>query len=237
MSGCLMEVIRTGRRSSQVPWNARIDERCLLADWGCVVCKLRRMPTAKEYAKHGKYSCSTVKGRFHSWSNIPDAFRAYAKQKPRWKRVLKYLAQPALGERVRHYSYLSADPPQPRFKRPPRRAPQCKRRRHAQERIARRPVCGELLDVRGPLCFATTNEQGVVLLFGKLAEQLGFFVLGLQSAYPDCVALHRFSPGNWQPVTIEFEFESKNFRIHRHDPAGCDFIVCWEHNWAECRRT
>jgi hypothetical protein len=19
-----------------------------------------------------------------------------------------------------------------------------------------------------------------------------------------------------------------------HDPAGCDIIVCWEHNWPEC---
>lgn len=46
--------------------------------------------------------------------------------------------------------------------------------------------------------------------------------------------MRRISPGNWQIVTIEFEFESKNFRQHRHDPAGCDIIVCWEHNWPDC---
>ena len=33
---------------------------------------------------------------------------------------------------------------------------------------------------------------------------------------------------------IEFEFESRNFRDHGHPPDGCDIIVCWRHNWAEC---
>jgi hypothetical protein len=114
------------------------------------------------------------------------------------------------------------------------RRPRVMRNHTLTHRIAFRPVCGEPLPVPGPLFFAPTNEHGVVLLFGKLAEKLGFLVLGLQTAFPDCMALHRIAPGNWQPVTIEFEFESKNFRTHGHDPEGCDFIVCWEHNWAEC---
>ena len=33
---------------------------------------------------------------------------------------------------------------------------------------------------------------------------------------------------------MEFEFESRNFLRHGHDPNGCDMIVCWTHNWAEC---
>ena len=28
--------------------------------------------------------------------------------------------------------------------------------------------------------------------------------------------------------------ESRNFRDHGHDPAGCDVVVCWEHNWPDC---
>ena len=102
------------------------------------------------------------------------------------------------------------------------------------QRLAFRPVCGDPLEGQGPLHCAPTNEQGVVLLFGKLAEKLGFFVIGLQSAFPDCSALRRIAPGHWQLVTVEFEYESKNFQIHGHDPAGCDVIVCWEHNWKEC---
>ena len=40
--------------------------------------------------------------------------------------------------------------------------------------------------------------------------------------------------GLWQLVHIEFEFESKNFLLHMHEARGCDLIVCWKHNWAEC---
>jgi hypothetical protein len=38
----------------------------------------------------------------------------------------------------------------------------------------------------------------------------------------------------WQRVRIEFEFRSRTFRDHGHDPAGGDLIVCWEHNWLGC---
>jgi hypothetical protein len=37
--------------------------------------------------------------------------------------------------------------------------------------------------------------------------------------------------GQWQPVWIEFEFESRNFLLHEHDPKKSDVIVCWVHNW------
>jgi hypothetical protein len=40
--------------------------------------------------------------------------------------------------------------------------------------------------------------------------------------------------GQWQRVRIEFEFESRNFRAHKHNPDGCDVIICWVHNWPEC---
>jgi hypothetical protein len=32
-------------------------------------------------------------------------------------------------------------------------------------------------------------------------------------------------------VRIEFEFRSKSFHDHGHDPAGCDLVVCWKHDW------
>lgn len=67
-----------------------------------------------------------------------------------------------------------------------------------------------------------------------MAERLGFIVVGLQSSFPDCLAMREITPGNWQPVTIEFEFDSRKFRDHRHKPDGCDIIVCWEHNWKDC---
>lgn len=85
-----------------------------------------------------------------------------------------------------------------------------------------------------PMATAPENEMGVVYLFGTLARELGFIVLKLQPGFPDCEALRRLDIGKWQRVRIEFEFESRNFVLHGHDPAGCDLIVCWENDWKEC---
>jgi hypothetical protein len=78
------------------------------------------------------------------------------------------------------------------------------------------------------------NEQGVVLLFGMLANNLGYIVENVQKGFPDCEALRQIAPGRWQRVHIEFEFESRNFRDHGHAANRCDVIVCWHHNWEEC---
>jgi hypothetical protein len=81
-----------------------------------------------------------------------------------------------------------------------------------------------------------TNEQGVVVLFGMLAKDLGYVVENIQKGFPDCEAKRQVGPDKWQNVRIEFEFESKNFRQHGHPPKGCDVIVCWRHNWPACPR-
>ena len=52
-------------------------------------------------------------------------------------------------------------------------------------------------------------------------------------AFPDCRAHRSVGKGRWQPVRIEFEFMSRNFKTHGHDPKGCDLIVCWEDNWGK----
>ena len=67
-----------------------------------------------------------------------------------------------------------------------------------------------------------------------LAERLGFVVMKVQTEFPDCEALRHIGDNRWQHVRIEFEYESRNFLKHMHDPKGCDVIVCWEHNWREC---
>jgi len=41
-------------------------------------------------------------------------------------------------------------------------------------------------------------------------------------------------PDQWQRVMLEFERDSRNFLLHKHDPAKCRLIVCWRHNWPEC---
>jgi hypothetical protein len=97
------------------------------------------------------------------------------------------------------------------------------------------PVYGAPINFRG-LRHAPVNEQGVVFLFGMVAYELGFIVEAVHAAFPDCEAKRCIDPKNqrWQRVRIEFEYQSRTFRDHGHDPNGCDLVVCWEHNWPEC---
>ena len=96
-----------------------------------------------------------------------------------------------------------------------------------------RPLLGAPL-MRHGLMYEPVNEMGVVFLFGMMAERLGFWVESLQAGFPDCEAKLEVEPGRWQHVRIEFEYESRKFRDHKHDPAKCDMIVCWRHNWKGC---
>ena len=86
------------------------------------------------------------------------------------------------------------------------------------------------------MAHAPTNEGGVLFLFGVLAERLGFRIERVQAAFPDCEAKREVRPGVWKWVKVELEFESRNFKDHKHDPKGCNVIVCWAHNWPECPR-
>jgi len=88
---------------------------------------------------------------------------------------------------------------------------------------------------RHPLTNAPVNEMGVVFLFALVAWDLGFQVESLWTrGEPDGRGKRQVAPGKWQDVRIEFEYESRNFRLHGHDPKKCDVLVCWRHNWKEC---
>jgi hypothetical protein len=114
-------------------------------------------------------------------------------------------------------------------------------RRHRGRALRRAPLpppgdrrYGPLLSFRA-LHHAPVNEMGVIFLFGLMADELGFVVDALRTDYPDCEAKRRIENGAaWVPVRIEFEYRSRNFRSHGHDPAQCDLVVCWEHDWPDC---
>ena len=48
----------------------------------------------------------------------------------------------------------------------------------------------------------------------------------IRTGFPDCIASRK-----GKRIRIEFEYESRNFRAHGHSTWGCDWIVCWIHNW------
>jgi len=93
-------------------------------------------------------------------------------------------------------------------------------------------VVGDLINFRG-LVYAPLNENGVVFLFGKVMEDLNMYIEEIKPGFPDCIA-RRFVGKGWKRIRIEFEFKSKNFLNHKHNPNDCDVIVCWEHDWEDC---
>ena len=103
----------------------------------------------------------------------------------------------------------------------------------ARRPLPDRPMLGPPIRPCG-LAYEPVNEMGVMALFCMLSRQLGFVIESVQSGFPDCEAKMEVEPGRWQHFRIEFEYESRNFKDHRHDPGKCDLIVCWRHNWKDC---
>lgn len=201
--------------------NAPVSSTESLTDWACVVRELHRLPTANEFKLRGKHGLSTLRSRFGAWSKVPEAFRDFAGSSGEWSDVVALLPPAGKPGKASHA----------RKKQDPPGTPHRKNRRPT--RLPGRPVCGPPLDY-ACLRHAPANEAGVLVLFGAMARDLGFLIDSLQSEFPDCEAKRLIAPDTWQSVRIEFEFQSKNFLTHGHDPAGCDLIVCWEHNWPEC---
>jgi hypothetical protein len=93
-------------------------------------------------------------------------------------------------------------------------------------------VVGDLINFRG-LVYSPVNENGVVFLFGKVAEDLNMYIEEIKPGFPDCIG-RRFNGKGWERVDIEFEYASSNFKTHGHDPKGCDIVICWDHDWPQC---
>ena len=218
--------------------NLRLQDCELLEDWGHAVRRNHKFPTRRVYRHLGKFDHRTFERRFGPWSQLPQVFRNFARDKPEWADVLALLPAPApkpvhhgpVGARFSASQALaSSGVPAPNEKSPSSPPPGKVR----YPPLDHRPIYGQPMDFRG-LRHEPVNEQGVVLLFGMVAKELGYTVEAVQSGFPDCEAKRQIAPQRWQRVHLEFEFESRNFRDHGHSLSGCDVIVCWRHNWPDC---
>jgi hypothetical protein len=74
------------------------------------------------------------------------------------------------------------------------------------------------------------SELEIAYLLGVSQQYLPFpfVVTAINDAFPDCEGV---DPTTGKRITIELEVRSRNFLDHRHPPAGCDYIICWEDNW------
>lgn len=71
--------------------------------------------------------------------------------------------------------------------------------------------------------FEPHNEMGVVFLFGRFYDVLGFEgIVHIGTRCPDCVAIRR-----GRTLRVEFEHRSSNFLNHRHALIQADVLVCW----------
>jgi hypothetical protein len=85
------------------------------------------------------------------------------------------------------------------------------------------------------LVYEPANEQGVVVLFAMMSKYLQYNIEGIwQDSFPDCEAMRVESGGSLRRVKVEFEYKSKDFLAHCHNPDDCDVIVCWKNNWKDC---
>lgn len=98
--------------------------------------------------------------------------------------------------------------------------------------MAEKSIVGDLINFRG-LVYAPINENGVIFLFGKIADELNMYIEEIKPGFPDCIG-RRFVGKGWERIAIEFEYKSSNFVAHGHAVDGCDMIICWEHDWKNC---
>ncbi|PYT57138.1 MAG: hypothetical protein DMG35_20870, partial [Acidobacteria bacterium] len=146
----------------------------------------------------------TIEKRFGPWSRLPEAFRNFAKSKPEWADVVALLPPPAPRGPVPKADRHRQRP----INNSPSAAPP---RETCHARLRERPIYGNPTQFRW-FRHEPVNEQGVVLLFGMLAKDLGYTIEAAQKGFPDCEAMRQVAPERWQRVNIEFEFESRNFR-------------------------
>jgi len=106
--------------------------------------------------------------------------------------------------------------------------PKLEGRRRARRVVGARSGLADLI-------YEPVNELGVIFLFAKYHRDLGIeYIEGIQQGFPDAFGRRKIGKVGYEPVNIEFEFKSLDFKNHQHDPKECDIIVCWEHNWKEC---
>lgn len=220
---CNMEIKGGGRK---------VEMEDLFRDWAGVVRKLNKLPTLFEYEELSRYSQAPLMSRFGTWSRVPSGLKQYAEEKggtEDWNDVLAMIeaGKQGTGDRAvwqeRAIWLDKAAWPGPANENPIR----------GPIILRDRPIYGRVMRPY-PLICAPVNEMGVVFLFGAVAERLGFWVLRIQTEYPDCEALRMIDEERCQLVKIEFEKESRNFLKHMHLASECDLIVCWKHNWPEC---
>jgi len=182
------------------------------------VCEnINHIPNTLEFNRISSYDLTTyTKKRWGKWDNVLIHFKTWLEEKYPDSKFIDLLPEKSTTKtNIKHLSNNSQN-------------------NFVWEK-KKSVVYGPPIDFRG-LRHEPTNEQGVVFLFGKISDELGFSIEGIRTAYPDCIGkrLVDHNKNLWEQVSIEFEYRSSNFNEHGHNPEECDLIVCWIHDWPVC---
>ncbi len=101
------------------------------------------------------------------------------------------------------------------------------------DRIENMQEHGDILGFRG-IVYEPINEQGVILLFATLCNDIGFRIEGIRAKFPDAQLIRENPNKRFSKCFAEFEFKSSNYLLHKHPINGCDLLICWEHDWLDC---
>ena len=235
----------------------------LLEDWARVARALGKVPTRFEYVAEGRFSTTPFERHWKRWGQVREDFVRFAKeagQEGVWEDVIGIAKNAKIAGIEEHtLPRICADEtdraivgieehlsPQICADGTDQKAIGAEEKtsllingsdggwRRKRRVLRDRPVYGAPAANAGALGHIPMTEAGVLVAFGMIAAELGLVVLRVQTEFPDCEVLCEMEPGRWQRLRVEFEFESRNFLRHGHDPNGCDMIVCWTHNWPEC---
>jgi hypothetical protein len=190
----------------------------LFVDWAETTRKLGKVPTITEYELNAKYSIRPLVRRYNGWKMVAAGMRTYIEEQHlevQWKDVLDIIAEEYRPKKEVGRTLARTIPwmTEPKV-------------------LHDRPIYG--LPMFWPFSFAPTNEQGVLFVFGAVAQDLGLCITHVQTEFPDVEAMRIVGPNKCQRVLYELEYESRNFLAHGHSVHECDGIVCWINNWPEC---
>lgn len=155
--------------------------KSLFLDWARVVREKGKIPSMAEYEFCGRFSVRPMVRRFRTWKAVPEGLLGYARHErleAEFEDVLKIITD-----------HMDAQARKTQTSDSPTILP-LRYKVREYETIYGRPM-------HVPLNCAPTTENAVMFAFGTVAKELGFSVLHIQAAFPDCEALRHVGDDRW----------------------------------------
>ncbi len=77
-------------------------------------------------------------------------------------------------------------------------------------------IVGDVINFRG-FVYGPVNEMGVVAIFSKISEDIGFIVEEIRDGYHNCIVRKQVGKGCEQ-LAMDFKNKRSNLLKHEHNP-------------------